>query len=221
MIREQELESGTESRVWYAAYGSNLLKERFMCYLEGKEFITNTTVLRAPPRCEAGTQIQGDHPFNDQPFKLPFKLYFAHEKTKWGPGGVAFVEIERVHPLPTLGRAYLLTLQQLKCVARGENGGSHPIDIKDEMLFGSAGTTHEITTDHQGWYPVLLLCGSLNYKVAQVPVVTLTGWPEKTVPRNPPSLIYRNTIRKGLHQTYPDKPDSEIEEYLQFAQKTT
>ena len=52
-IREQDLESDRESSVWYAVYGSNLLKERFMCYLEGKEFRSNTTVLMAPPRCEA------------------------------------------------------------------------------------------------------------------------------------------------------------------------
>jgi hypothetical protein len=28
-------ESDAESYIWYAAYGSNLLKERFMCYLKG------------------------------------------------------------------------------------------------------------------------------------------------------------------------------------------
>jgi hypothetical protein len=220
LIQEQDLESDIESSVWYAVYGSNLLKERFLCYLEGKEFRTNTTVLSAPPRCEAGTQIHGHLPFNDQPFKVPFKLYFAHTKSKWGHGGVAFVEIEQVHPPPTLGRAYLLTLQQLKCLAREENGGSHPIDIKHEMLFGSVGTTHEITTDQQGWYRILLLCGSLNYKVTQLPVVTLTGQPEEAVPRYSPSPIYHNTIWKGLHQTYPDKPDYEIEEYLKLAEKT-
>jgi len=78
-------ESDTESYIWYAAYGSNLLKERFMCYLQGTEFrADNGTILRAPPKCDAGTSIQGDHPFNDQPFRLPFKLYLAREKSKWG-----------------------------------------------------------------------------------------------------------------------------------------
>lgn len=210
--------SDAESYVWYAAYGSNLLKERFVCYLEGTDFRTEDgTILRAPPKCDAGTRIQGDHPFNDQRFRLPFKLYFACEKTKWGPGGVAFVEIEPITPPPTLGRAYLLTLPQLRCIARGENDGSHPVNITIEMLSASPGTTHEITTDHQGRYCVLLTCGSLNYKDIEVPVVTLTGWPEKLVPRNSPSLVYRNTIRKGLHQTYPDKLDSDVEKYLDSA----
>jgi hypothetical protein len=208
-------ESDAESYIWYAAYGSNLLKERFMCYLQGTEFrVDNGTILRAPPKCDAGTTIQGDHPFNDQPFRLPFKLYFAREKSKWGPGGVAFLEIELKTPPPTLGRAYLLTLPQLRCIATGENQGSHPVNITNEMLSGTPGAFHGITTDQQCWYCVLLLCGSLHYKDIQVPVVTLTGWPEKSVPRNSPSLGYRNTIRKGLHQTYPDKLDSDVVEYL-------
>src|SRR5215469_1550614 len=143
--------SNAESYIWYAAYGSNVLRERFMCYLEGTEFrAENGTILRAPPKCDAGTRIQGDHPFNDQPFRLPFKLYFACEKTKWGPGGVAFVEIEPVTPPPTLGRAYLLTLPQLRCIARGENDGLYPVNITNDTLSGSPGMTHGITTDRQG-----------------------------------------------------------------------
>jgi hypothetical protein len=211
MFGEQN-ESDTKSLVWYAAYGSNLLKQRFMCYLEGSEFRMNATVLTAPPRCDAGTEIHGD-----QPFKLRFKLYFAREKTKWGPGGVAFVEIDPVSPPPTFGRAYLLTLPQLRCVAREESGGSHPVDIRSEMLFGPAGSTHEITTDMQGWYRVLLLCGSLDHKGINLPVVTLTGRPEATIPRNPSSLVYRDVIRKGLQETYPEMTDFTINEYLRKA----
>src|SRR5215469_3497705 len=124
------------------------------------------------------------------------------------------LQIELKTPPPTLGRAYLLTLLQLRCIAIGENEGSHPLDVTNEMLSGTPGTFHGITTDQQGWYCVLLLCGSLYYKDIQVPVVTLRGWPEKSVPRNSPSLSYRNTIRKGLQQTYPDKLNSDVEEYL-------
>ena len=188
-----------------------------MCYLQGSEFRTDMTVLTAPPRCDGGIEIYGD-----RPFKLQFKLYFAREMTKWGLGGVAFVETEPVTPAPTFGRAYLLTLQQFRCVAREENGGSHPVNIKNGMLFGPAGTTHEITTDHLGWYPVLLLCGSLNYMFTQIPAVTLTGWPEKMVPKSRPSTVYLTTIRNGLKETYPistyhDMTDHKIDEYLREA----
>jgi hypothetical protein len=91
------------------------------------------------------------------------------------------------------------------------------VNITSEMLSGSPGTTHEITTDQGGGYCLLLLYGSLNYKDIEVSVVTLTGWPEKLVPRNSPCLVYRNTILKGLHQTYPDKLNSEIDEYIDSA----
>jgi hypothetical protein len=159
VVSEEDLESYGKSYVWYAAYGSNLLKRRFMCYLEGTEFRINGTVLDAPPRCTGGTEVQGDSPFNDQPFNLHFKLYFAHEKTKWGRSGVAFVETDPATPSQTLGRAYLLNLQQLECLAKEENGGSHPIVITNDMLSCPTGTAQVITTDQKGWYRVLLMCG--------------------------------------------------------------
>jgi hypothetical protein len=60
----------------------------------------------------------------------------------------------------------------------------------------------------------------VGYKFIRVPVVTLTGWPEETVPRKPPSPIYLSTIWSGLQETYPDMSDSEIQEYLQNAQRS-
>jgi len=62
--------------------------------------------------------------------------------TKWGPGGVAFVEIEPVTPPPTLGRVYLLTLPQLRCIAKGKNDGLYSVNITNEMLSGSLGTSY-------------------------------------------------------------------------------
>jgi DNA-binding HxlR family transcriptional regulator len=120
-------DSDAESYIWYATYGSNLLKEPFMCYLEG----------RVPPKCDAGTTIQGDHPFNDQPFRLPFKLYFAREKSKWDHGGVAFLET-----------IYLLSILKIDMAAEIEiaaqstrllllkallNGPSYPSELENEL----------------------------------------------------------------------------------------
>ena len=48
-FREQDRIPDIKLLVWYGAYGSNLLNERFMCYLQGTEFRTNTTVIKAPP----------------------------------------------------------------------------------------------------------------------------------------------------------------------------
>ncbi len=207
MVREQEVESGenTESTLWYAVYGSNLQRDRFMCYLRGGIAPNASPDAPVLPKCKGGTEIR-----DEKRFRLGFKLYFAYKNSRtWGEGGVAFVGIEPIGL--TLGRAYLLTLPQLICVAQEENGGSHSVNITNKMLSGSPGTTYEITTDHKGRYRVLLLCGSIN----GTPVVTLTGWPKETnLRRSLPSKSYLKTIWQGLHETYPDISDSDIDEYL-------
>jgi len=206
MIEEQHSKYNTGSLVWYAAYGSNLQRKRFICYLEGGAPPNALSDALPLPKCDAGTEIRGD-----KPFLLGFKLYFADETSRtWGDGGVAFVGIQPVRPFPTRGRAYLLTVPQFICVAKEENGGSHPVVITNKMLSTSAGATHEITTDHQGRYRVLLVCGSIN----EIPVVTLTGWPKETTEGRLPSKNYLKTIREGLHETYPDMSYSDIEKYL-------
>ena len=191
--------SGEDCLVWYAVYGSNLLRERFRTYLEGGSFPPNP---RIHPRCPTGATI-GD----DRPFQLQFELCFAHESDDW-KGGVAFVGIERDVRHRTLGRAYLLRLSQLIHIARGENGASGIIRISRESLSREPSNIRD-----KGWYRVLLPCASIN----GVPVVTLTGRPEETYPRNSPSDAYRNTIRQGLRETYSCMSDTAIDEYLQRA----
>jgi hypothetical protein len=183
-------------------YGSNLLKERFVCYLEGKPF-QGAPNARVPRRCDSGTSV-----LDDRPFRLPFQLYFARHAAIWGGGGVAFLGIERVTPPPTLGRVYLLTIHQFTHVAKEENGGSRPVRVTREALFGSPFQIRE-----GGWYNVLVPCSSLDV----IPVVTITGWPEDTRPRNPPSESYLEAIRAGLRETYPSMSLSAIDEYLQAA----
>lgn len=97
--------------VWYAAYGSNLLRARFLCYLEGGAPAPGMPVQRgaadpAPPRDERAVT-------------LPFERYFGQHAEAWG-GAVAFLD-----PLTrgdTPGRAYLLTEEQFSDVLAQENG---------------------------------------------------------------------------------------------------
>lgn len=194
-------ESGTETPVWYAVYGSNLLRDRFLCYLEGRAPAPN---VRAPARCISGTRIQGD-----QPFPLKFELYFARKFKNWGGGGVAFVGIREINPSPTLGRAYLLTLSQFTHVAKEENGGKRPVSITNEVLTG----TSPATIEGADLYRILLPCGFLD----EIPVVTLTGSPEQMMHRNPPSELYLSKIRAGLRETYPSMPENAIDAYLRNA----
>jgi len=72
-------------KIIYAAYGSNLLKERFLVYIKGGEF--------------KGFKYSGCEDKND-PFDrgwmyIPHSLYFAKKSSRWQNGGVAFVNPEK------------------------------------------------------------------------------------------------------------------------------
>ena len=100
-------------------------------------------------------------------------------------------------------------LEQFRHVAKWENGGKGSVHICREMLAESAPTSIRVG----GWYSVLLPCGS----VEELPVMTLTGLPESTVPPRPPSAAYADTVKRGLRETYPGMKDLEIEKYIQRA----
>lgn len=98
--------------VWYAAYGSNLSRQRFLHYLEGgcppgASRTHDTCVDPTPPRDDRAYEMYGD-------------MYFGGPSRNWG-GGIAFFE-------PTEGavrsRLYLITEEQFEHVCFEENGQS-------------------------------------------------------------------------------------------------
>ncbi|MFI0444399.1 histone deacetylase [Actinomadura sp. 6N118] len=87
--------------LWYVAYGSNLFRERFACYLAGG-------------RPEGGarhyTGCRDARPARaERPVDLPGGIYFALTSLTWG-GGMAFYDPEL--PGRAAARAYLLSRQQ-------------------------------------------------------------------------------------------------------------
>lgn len=96
----------------YAAYGSNLLKERFMCYIKGGVFI--------------GKEYTGcsdkSEPVDLGWMYIPHRLYFAKESRSWDKKGVAFLSIEREpnHEYYTVVRLWRISEGQFKEVQRQE-----------------------------------------------------------------------------------------------------
>ncbi|MEU5883540.1 histone deacetylase [Spirillospora sp. NPDC047279] len=87
--------------LWYVAYGSNLFRERFACYLAGgrpRGGARHYTGCRDPRPARA-----------ERPVTLPGGIYFALTSLTWG-GGMAFYDSEL--PGRAAARAYLLTRQQ-------------------------------------------------------------------------------------------------------------
>jgi len=73
------------NKLIYAAYGTNLLKERFMVYIQGGKFkkieYSGCTDKTEPE--DLGWQY------------VPYRLYFAKQSPRWHDSGVAFLSFEK------------------------------------------------------------------------------------------------------------------------------
>lgn len=168
--------------IWYAAFGSNLLRARFLAYLEGG------------PVPGGGTPQAGSSdptpPIADRPYRLPYPMLFANESVRWG-GGVCFVDTTRpAEPAPTLGRAWLISLEQMADVWVQENSGvSAELDLDRLIAEG-------FIDAESGWYRRLHYLGSLD----GYPVATITNADEVTP--NRPTDAYLNIVSAGLSETW-------------------
>lgn len=102
----------SEKYVWYACYGSNILKERFMHYIKGGKCRFNDAYYN-------GCKDKSD-PLDERPFTIPHKLYFAMNSRKWENDGVAFLHPEKDDSIMTLGKIYKITCDQFKDIQKQE-----------------------------------------------------------------------------------------------------
>lgn len=105
--------SRQQNYIWYACYGSNLCKERFLWYIRG-----------GGPKNNQGCQDK-TLPVVDRPYTIHHELYFANQSRTWGNGGVAFLKLEKDEKIETLGRAYLITAEQFEDVKKQEGASSN------------------------------------------------------------------------------------------------
>jgi hypothetical protein len=115
--------------VWYACYGSNILRERFMLYIEGGFSKFNNEDYKPCTDKSA--------PLEDLPINIPYELYFGNSSKKWEDGGVAFLNPERKDNIKTLGRMYLITEEQFIEINKQEGSGWYDLII-------NLGTLNEI-----------------------------------------------------------------------------
>lgn len=119
--------------VWYVSYGSNMLEERFLHYIEGGAFAAGGAYHESCVDTTAPRMVR--------PCEIPYDMYFRNRSGSWGGRGVSFLDITR--PGRALGVAYLITREQFDHVARQENGGCAP----------------EYST---GWYDTVVSLGLLD-----------------------------------------------------------
>jgi gamma-glutamylcyclotransferase (GGCT)/AIG2-like uncharacterized protein YtfP len=102
--------------VWYAAYGSNMLYERMMCYLNGGYFRNQG---RNHNQCHDTTA-----PRDKMAYEIPFDMYYGNQSGSWDNMGVSFLDSSK--PGKAYGVAYLISKEQFEHLYKAENGGFEP-----------------------------------------------------------------------------------------------
>ena len=101
------------SYVWYACYGSNINRERFMRYID---------------ECSDNTP-----PMEDRPYEFKHPVFFAGRSRTWENKGTAFLDVWREGS--ALGRIYKITEEQYREVRRFEGRRYHN-KIEFDLLEG-------------------------------------------------------------------------------------
>ena len=178
-------------RVWYAAYGSNLSRERFEIYLHGG-------TPRGATHTYPGSRDASD-PIDDVADEIPAELVFGGTSTTWG-GGVAFLGAEP--GAIAKARLYLLTIEQVADVIAQENWlEPGTLEIDDLML----DRTTTLPGSHMYGTVVAL------HRRENVPVLAVSQDP--ATPANTPSAPYLRHIADGLRESHA-MSDEEICAYL-------
>jgi len=188
--------------VWYASYGSNMNKKRFLCYIQSGRPKGST-------KCYKGCSDKS-MPRCDKQKIIPHELYFAKQSPFWGKKGVAFIKSQRSKQ-ETLARMYLIKKDQFIEVLRQENGKDPNDDtVINNIDFEQAISKESYLIPDKNWYDFIM---HLGYE-GNYPIFTFTGicdYSEKEL--NPPGEEYIKVIIKGIKETY-NYPDEKIIEYL-------
>ncbi|KAI9088396.1 hypothetical protein K1719_029845 [Acacia pycnantha] len=184
--------------IWYASYGSNMWKSRFLCYIAGGKV--------------EGMQLQCSGAMDTNPPKeilwktFPCRLFFGRDSSyTWGPGGVAFIDPERKHEDNTYMCLYRISLEQFNDLLLMENGLSHNVGspLLDATALDDA-TSKEFNSQEvikDGWYGNVVYLG----KEQNIPILTMTclhsnieSFKSGKLPLRAPSKAYANTLTRGL-----------------------
>lgn len=185
-----------QDKVWYACYGSNLLEDRFHCYIKGGQPKGAMTTYEG---CKDKTI-----PLDNEDFYICSELYFAKESSNWDNGGVAFIRTSFEPKALTIGRIYLVTKGQMIDIARQET------NTKTELImdFDQAIENGSYIFKRPSWYGNLLYLGQQN----GYPIFTLTN-ENDLQPLTKPSRVYIKTIIEGIKEAH-NFYETSILEYL-------
>lgn len=190
-----------QDKIWYASYGSNLLEDRFECYIKGGKPIGSNNLYQG---CTDKTL-----PTESEEIYIKSELYFANKSKSWNGSGVGFIKTDFDESKTTLGKMYLITKEQFIEVVKQEtkNNGDLYIDYEKARKSGS------LIFKEKSWYGNLIYLGEQNGN----PIFTFTNEKNLTDKINAPSEEYLSIIINGIKETY-NLSDLDIKEYLEKAE---
>ncbi len=190
--------------IWYAAYGSNLSEDRFLCYIKGGK--------PEGASIEQRGMTDKSLPLINTHYTISHELYFADHSASWN-GGVAFVSPEPSEK-QSLCRIYLIKRQQFKELLSQEN---RILDRTVEVDFDQLDVKKRFTASADTWYGLVLKVGEF----AGYPVYTFTREDDCRSKRTSPSEPYLNTIIRGFVECHAQLEDDELVSYLENATQKT
>lgn len=104
--------------VWYVCYGSNLCKERFMCYITGKA--NDKYGVEAGEKCKDQSPIMAV-----KHIKIPYEMYFGNSSGSWENGGVCFIKNTKDPNKWSFATAYLISETQYNHAWKREGKSSN------------------------------------------------------------------------------------------------
>lgn len=182
--------------VWYACYGSNLLRDRFYCYIKGGTFKGNTKDYLG---C-----TNKSLPLKEKSIYIPHDLYFAKQSKSWNNGGVAFIRTNKNENVKTLGRIYLITKEQFSEIIRQETNYKKDFTIDFEL----AESKGHLEILDKSWYGNIIFLGDES----KCPIFTFTNIINLDE-FSRPSVEYLKVIMKGIISGFKLNTD-EIVKYL-------
>lgn len=194
--RGQSYKMPKDKLVWYVAYGSNLLEDRFLSYIiggqpEGAQKTYNGCRDKTPPR-------------RSKPKRINYEIYFAKNSSVWDNCGVCFINTTKNKSKRAFAKMYLVTRQQLEDIAKQETNSTDLINLDFKTTIKTGCSIFK----RPSWYGKLLFLGYDCF----IPMFTLTN-ENNDLSFSRPSISYIVTIIEGLRQTFRIKK-SEIVNYL-------
>jgi hypothetical protein len=179
--------------IWYVAYGSNLSRERFCCYLRGGRPEGND---RDYPGCRDASD-----PMDRFGLLIAGGVYFAGRSSGWR-AGMAFFDPEA--PREAAARAYLITAEQFVDVLAQETKRTPGMPLDLVPAFRG-----ERYSQGVGGYPILVRVGDRD----GVPLMTFTRDWRTAATLVAPSEIYLAAMATGLREAHGWSP-TQIDCYL-------